>query len=368
MPRRTPILVLLFALLGCLPAASAATPGPNILFVTLDGLRWQEVFRGADEAFINPEHGGVPEKEVAALRASVLAPTAEERRRKLMPFLWSEVATRGQLIGNRDRGSAMRVTNVEWFSYPGYNEILCGFPDPLITSNAPIPNRNVTVLEWLHGRPGFQGRVAAAATWHVIPAIINVGRSRLPVWVSSQNPALAARSARIADLDRLMRDVPIKAKDEHYDAFGYHATRELVSLYTPRVLYMALGEPDTHAHKRRYDDYLTSITRCDRFIRELWETLQSLDAYRGNTTLVITTDHGRGRTPKDWNSHNKTTPGSEETWLAVLGPQTPPLGERADTAPVTSAQIAATVAALVGEDFHAAVPNAAPPITEVLGR
>ncbi len=371
MPRPTPPVfrfVVLIVGLATAALARAAAPAPNVLLVTLDGLRWQEVFRGADEAFITTEHGGVPEKEIAALRASVLAPTAEERRRKLMPFLWSEVATKGQLFGNRDRGSPMRVANTEWFSYPGYTEILCGFADPLVTSNAPIPNRNVTVLEWLHGRPGFAGRVAAAATWHVIPAIINVGRSRLPVWVSTQNPTLAARSPRFADLDRLMRDIPIKAKDEHYDAFGYHAARELVSVFSPRVLYMALGEPDTHAHKRRYDDYLASITRCDRFLRELWETLQSLDAYRDNTTLVITTDHGRGRTPKDWNSHNKNTPGSEETWFAVLGPRTRPLGERSETAPVLSAQIAATVAALLGEDYTAAVPQAAAPVADVISR
>jgi hypothetical protein len=368
MSRLPPTPLRLLALLGAFATARAATPAPHVLLVTLDGLRWQEVFRGADEAFITTEHGGVPEKEISALRSSVLAPTAEERRQKLMPFLWHEIAAKGQLFGNRDRGSPMRVANSEWFSYPGYTEVLCGFPDPLVTSNAPIPNRNVTVLEWLHGRPGFAGRVAAAATWHVIPAIINVGRSRLPVWVSTENPALAARSPRFADLDRLMRDIPIKAKDEHYDGFGYHAARELVSVFQPRVLYLALGEPDTHAHKRRYDDYLASITRCDRFIRELWETLQSLDAYRGNTTLVITTDHGRGRTPKDWISHNKNTPGSEETWLAVLGPQTRPLGARTGTEPLQSAQVAATVAALLGEDYRAAVPQAAPPVADVLAR
>jgi hypothetical protein len=42
------------------------------------------------------------------------------------------------------------------------------------------------------------------------------------------------------------------------------------------------------------------------------------------------------------------------------------LGERARVAPVTQAQIAATVAALVGKDYHAAVPQSAPPIEAVL--
>lgn len=356
---------LLFGFLAL--AAPAQTVTRNVLLVTLDGLRWQEVFRGADEAFINLEFGGVPENALARTRDAALAPTADARRRKLMPFLWGEIAARGQIFGHRDRGSTMQVSNAEWFSYPGYNELLCGFPDSLVTSNAPVPNRNVTVLEWLNGREGFAGRVAACTTWQIFPAILNVGRSRLPLWVSGQrNPAFVTRSPQFAEIDRWMEDIPIKASDEHYDAFALRAALEVIDRLRPRVLYVALGEPDTNAHRRRYDAYLESIQRCDRFVRQLWEKLQSIDEYRGTTTLLLTVDHGRGRTPQDWIHHNKKTAGSEETWLAVLGPDTPARGERADVPPIVSAQVAATVAALLGEDFRAAEPRAAGPVAELL--
>jgi hypothetical protein len=349
--------------------ASAQPATRNVLLVTIDGLRWQEVFRGADEAFINTELGGVSENAIKATRASALAATPSERRRKLMPFVWDEVARRGQIFGNRDRGSPMHVTNVEWFSYPGYNELLCGFADPMVVSNAPIPNRNTTVLEWLNARAAFAGRVAACTTWQIFPAILNVGRSRLPLWVSGQhNPSLASRSAQFADIDRWMDDIPIKSGDEHYDAFAFRAALEMIDVVRPRVLYVALGEPDTNAHRRRYDAYLESITRCDRFVRQLWEKLQSMDEYRGRTTLIITPDHGRGRTPKDWTNHNKKTPGSDETWLAVLGPDTAARGERVDSPPIISAQIAATVAAMLGENWNAAEPRAGAPVAEVLAR
>lgn len=364
LPRPSHFGILALTLLA-LASAHAAAPR-NVLLVTLDGLRWQEVFRGADEAYLNTEFGGLPEKDIPKYKTTYLATTPEERRAKLMPFLWSEVVKRGQVIGNRDRGGAMQVANSEHFSYPGYQELLAGFPDPLVTSNAPIPNRNVTVLEWLNHREPFAGKVAACASWHVIGPIINPGRSRIPVWVSSQNPALAAESPRFADLDRLMRDIPIKAGDEHYDGFTYHAALEMIARRQPRVFYVSFGEPDTNAHARKYHSYLESIARCDRFIRELWEHLQSLEAYRGRTTLIITTDHGRGRTPADWKDHNKKTPGSSETWAAILGPYTPALGERTDPAPITSAQIAATVAAAVGEDYRATVSAAAAAIPEAL--
>lgn len=358
-------LLLLFVLLGGSAFAQNATR--NVLVVTLDGLRWQEVFRGADEAYIDLAGGGVPENQIKATQETWLAPTVEERRRKLMPFFWGEIARRGQIFGNRDRGAPMQVANVEWFSYPGYNELLCGFADPLVTSNLPIPNRNVTVLEWLNGRPGFTGRVAGCTTWQIFPAIVNVGRSRLPLWVSgSAHAALSPKTPVFAEIARWMEDIPTKSNDEHYDGFAFRAAHEMIEVVRPRVLYVALGEPDTNAHARRYGAYLDSIRRCDRFIRELWEKFQTLEQYRGATTLIITVDHGRGRTPQDWKDHNKKTPGSNETWLAVLGPDTAPRGERTDTAPVISAQVAATVAALLGENFPATDARIAAPVTDVL--
>ena len=54
-------------------------------------------------------------------------------------------------------------------------------------------------------------------------------------------------------------------------------------------------------------------------------------------------------------------------WIAVMGPDTGPLGERSDVALVTQAQIAATISELLGLDYRSAVPKSAPPITEVTG-
>jgi hypothetical protein len=334
----------------------------NVLLVTIDGLRWQEVFRGADSAYMDQASGGVSEKEQPLLREAMWAESPAERRRILMPFLWSEVAQRGQLIGNRDLGSEATVANDQWFSYPGYNELLTGSPDPLITSNFPRPNPNVTVLEWLDLQPGMQGQVAAATTWQVFPAILNVGRSRFPLWVSGRHSRLDRVSPQMADIQRWMNDVTTKSRDEHFDAFGFRAALDLIDTHHPRLLYVALGEPDTWAHGRRYDRYLESTQRCDRFIRELWVKLQSLPQYRDTTTLIITTDHGRGDTPQEWPNHGKKTARSNETWIAVMGPDSPAGGEQRGGPTIVSAQVAATVAKLLGYDFGGAFPQAAKPI------
>jgi len=58
--------------------------------------------------------------------------------------------------------------------------------------------------------------------------------------------------------------------------------------------------------------------------------------------------------------------GSENIWIALMGPDTPALGELSNTAAVTQSQIAATVAAFLGKDFHQAMPDAAPPLPGVI--
>jgi hypothetical protein len=354
---------LLFLLFGAVALRAAELKTRNVLFVTTDGLRWQEVFRGAEQAMMNKEDGGVV--DAAALTERFLAETPSERRAKLMPFFWNTIAKQGQLYGNRDAGSLGDVTNGRWFSYPGYSEFLTGHADDRITSNKPIPNPNLNVLEWLNGRAGFGGKVFACNAWPTLRAILNVERSRLPMFSTMQKSPPGSVSPRIAELEQLMADIPAPWPDEHYDAFVQRAALEFIDVHRPRVLYVNYGETDEWAHARRYDRYLESAQRVDRWIRELWEKLQALPEYRGTTTLVITTDHGRGVLPSDWTSHGEKVPRSGEWWCAVLGPDTPALGERKNCEPVKQAQIAATLARFLGEDYQVAEPKAAAPLPQL---
>jgi hypothetical protein len=82
--------------------------------------------------------------------------------------------------------------------------------------------------------------------------------------------------------------------------------------------------------------------------------------------LLITADHGRGDGPKEWREHGEKTGGAEYIWLGVLGPDTPPLGERSNVETVTQNQVAATLAALLGQDFCEGFPQAGKPIASVL--
>ena len=362
-----PLLVALALVAALLVPAARGQLRPaaveNVLVVTFDGFRWQELFGGYDAAVNTETDGGVRQPEDLAARFD--KPTPEARRETLLPFIWGVVARDGQILGDAQRGSRVRVTNGLWFSYPGYNEMLSGAADPRIDSNDKKPNPNVTVLEWLNQRPGFAGKVAAYGSWDVLPFIVAAERSKLHV--NGDGPALLEPQN---DAERMLNtvaaDVPRLWSSERLDAITTNGALEYLRTRKPRVLYVMLGETDAWAHDRRYDQYLDAAWRSDRFVRRLWETAQSLPEYRGKTALVLTTDHGRGPTPRDWTDHGEKVPPAEPIWVAVMGPHTPALGVRQGVQ-ATQSQLAATVAALLGlgDAFREAQPQAAPPLPDL---
>ena len=105
-----------------------------------------------------------------------------------------------------------------------------------------------------------------------------------------------------------------------YDYFTFRGAEESIKRDKPRVLYVAFGETDDWAHAGRYDLYLDAARRTDDYIERLWKTMQSLPQYAGKTSLLITTDHGRGDTLTGWKSHGTDHPGSDEIWIALLSP------------------------------------------------
>jgi hypothetical protein len=283
-----------------------------------------------------------------------------------MPFFWSVVAKQGQVFGDPARGSVSRVTNGLWFSYPGYSEMLAGVADPRVDSNDKIPNPNVTVLEWLNGLPRYRGRVATFGAWDRLPYIVNVTRSRLPAG-DGYPPVPDPRTDRERAINELTDDLPPIWEGAPLDAPIMHAAFECLRTRRPRVLWVMLGETDEWAHEMRYDLYLDAAFRSDRFIRRVWEMVQRMPQYAGTTALVLATDHGRGAATGDWTDHGRKVPAAEATWSAVMGPGTPALGVR-EGVTVTTAQVAATIAALLGEDFRTGVPAAAPPLPGISER
>lgn len=339
--------------------ASAQLRTRNVVLIVSDGLRWQEVFTGADDSLLNAKSGGIwaqPER----LRRKFWNNDPTERRKMLFPFLWDTVAKQGQILGNQNKGSIAHVTNGKAFSYPGYNEMLTGHPDPRIDSNEFGPNPNTTVLEWLNHFPEFHGHVAVYATWDVFKNIFNEPRSKLVIQAGWDPPEKGNLTAKQELVNQLYRTTTRLDDEDVWNSFLQVPLLDYVKSAHPRMLFVGYGETDNWAHAGRYDLVLESAHQFDEFVRQLWETMQATPEYRDQTTFIITTDHGRGSGLEEWKEHGVDQKGSENIWIAVVGPDTDALGELANMQTITQAQIAATVAEFLGKDYGHDVREAAP--------
>lgn len=372
---RTRLVLLVCAVLAWFAQASD-TQAPsshktqNVILVMMDGMRWQEVFNGADAKLMKrrgPKQPGDADDLRAQTEKDFGRSTAEERRSALMPFLWGTVAKQGEIFGNRKLQSDSHVTNGLNFSFPGYAETLNGFVDARINSNEYGPNPDQTIFEWLNAKPGFAGKVAAFGAWDTFNDIFNKSRCGYDVNAGWDSFAAIPVSAELAAINERKAKGERVWASEPFDDMPFGTAMEYIKAEKPRVLFLGLGEPDEWAHKHAYARYLNSAHADDRYIELLWGLVQSLPEYSGKTTLIILPDHGRGNGGK-WNDHGKKIAESRETWMAFIGPDTPARGERSHVQAVTESQIAATIAALLGEDYHAAVPKSAEPIPDVLGK
>ena len=321
----------------------------NVIFITFDGLRWEEVFYGADSLLLNNDDFT---KERKRMVEDYWANTPQARKEKLMPFFWNTINTKGQLYGNLQKGNVVTLANPYWFSYPGYSEMLVGYVDLSRDSNARENNPNVTILEYIHNQPGFHGKVAAFCSWDVFDFIINENRSGILVNSGVEPFKDKYNRPKIGLLNEIMYQIPIPWKSVRYDAITHHYAMDYLDQHKPRLLYIAYDETDEYAHEGKYDQYLIATNLLDEYIAELWNWTQKNYHYKNKTTILITTDHGRGHETIDaWRNHGSLVTGAEHVWMAVLGPDTPPMGEVLDNEPMTSSQVAATIGAFLGFEY-----------------
>jgi hypothetical protein len=330
----------------------------NVVLITLDGLRPEEVFTGGDVRLMIEELGAEdPEK----LKSVYWRESAEERRQILLPFLWQLVdEERAWIAGDPEHDSRARVSNGHFFSYPGYNELLVGHSDPAVNSNDKKYNENVTVLEWLHRQEGFKNRVAAYCSWDVFPYIINDRRSGIPV-NAGWSPLTVGPAEKLSAVNFIAENLFHEWDGVRYDAFTCTGALEELRANKPRVLFVSLGETDDWAHRGRYDRYLLTATQNDFFIKTLWEETQSMPEYAGKTLFLVTTDHGRGDGREGWKSHGVLLPGSDRIWMMAFGAGVQRTGfdQGGD---YKQAQIAPTVAAALGYNLQELNPKATTPL------
>ena len=341
------ILIISIFLLVPLCSTNAQNKNTKVVLITLDGLRWQELFTGADSLLVtNTDYVS----DTTGLKKRFWSDDSTARRELLMPFFWTKISKIGEIHGNRVLGSKVDLTNKMWFSYPGYNEILTGKADDArIDSNDKIPNPNTTILEIANNDSRYKDKVAAFGSWDVFPFIVNEARSGVPVNAGFE----LAQGEDLTEveklLNRLQPNVPSPWPTVRLDAFTHNYALEKMGKDHPELIYIAYGETDDFAHDGDYEAYLKSANTTDTMIKELWDFTQKDAFYKDNTLFIITTDHGRGTDPlESWKGHGSDVKGAGSVWMALFGKGIVAKGEISEPEQIYSNQIAPSILKVLG--------------------
>ncbi len=337
----------LLMLCASISFAQDASKTQNVILVTFDGYRWQEVFKGAEKKLISNKK---LVKDVDALKKNYWSEDKLASREKITPFLWNTIAKQGSIIGERKCASKMQVTNIHRFSYPGYSEIFSGWGNRKINSNDYPDNPNHTIWDFLQADEKFKNKMVAVATWDAFPRIINTKRNGVPVYVNIKDSAGKCSSGNLI-FEGWNEKCPASNGFILTDSLTYHFAKEYISKNHPRFAFIGFDETDHFGHEGQYDSYLHSANQLDGYMQDLWNYIQNDPQYKDNTTLIITCDHGRGHLGmKMWKHHGGLVFSSNKIWLAAIGAGIKNQGVLKN-GHFYQKQIAATITKLFGKKF-----------------
>lgn len=276
----------MLALLSLLLAGAAASEA-NVLLVTWDGV--------AREEFLDPER---------------------------LPRFWARHAARGLVLGG-PRGAGMEVADPRLTSLPAYQAIFLGALGP------------------------GQGRVQAETFPERIVRELALPRAQVAVFASWKPIADAVEhvpGTLAVDAGPDATSAPPPWDDARRDADTL--SRALVHLLEqrPRFLFLSFDDADEWAHRNDLARYRAALLQYDRWLDELLDRLDAMGDYGRRTTVIVTTDHGRGA-GRRWSGHGPRDPGARQIWLYARGPGVRPGVARS---PATHLDLRPTIEALLG--------------------
>jgi predicted AlkP superfamily pyrophosphatase or phosphodiesterase len=297
-------------------------PPVTVVIVTLDGVRWHEVFEGVD-ARLAASHG---------LSRSEVVNAAQ-----LTPNLHRIATTRGAALGAPGHGATISASGPNFISLPGYAELLSGRRSTRCKDNQCAGSGAPTLLdEFVAASASDASQIALFTSW---PDIARVASERGLVAEPLPRPPSFRPDMITADL-----------------AIAH------LKAHPPRFLFLGLGEPDEFGHQNDYAGYLNALRRADARIADVDRELSVLAAHGTRTALFVTADHGRA---ENFVEHGSKFPESARVWLIASGSAVRATGFVAAPSQRRLADLAPTVRVIAGlpGDTH---PEAGMPLDELL--
>ncbi len=299
-------LIFLGVILSFSPVYAEKTP-TNVILVMLDGVRWQEVFYGASadvdenisEEFKTPLFLGLFQNS----RSRILA-MGDSKRNLKAPGLFKDAPTR-----------SMKVSNQEIVSLPAYQSVMAG-QNTGCSSNSCGRTPVETVQEKLVNVLKLpKTSVATFSSWPKIALAVEHIKGKALVNSGNEPLSEGVMNSTTAALNELQDD-DSPSWSGRKDAYTFAQALNFLRYNKPRFLFISLNDADEYGHKGKYLSYLMTLKWYAEEIQHLFNVLDAMGEYGRSTTVLITTDHGRGD-GKNWKHHGAEYPEAQYIWMLV---------------------------------------------------
>jgi hypothetical protein len=272
-----------------------------VVVVTIDGVRWQDVFHGIDRSL--GSHLG---PEFATWQTA----------QALTPNLHRMAMNQGVLLG--DDAAPMVASSPSTVSLPGYSEIFSGRSPTCANNDCPATIEPTLLDEWTFHDASAQ--LTILSSWSRIPRAAAKDLSRMTVSSGQSiqvHPESFCNDARLCMQYHGGRNLPAWPGTEDYRPD--HATAALalayLQIHQPQFLFLGLGDTDEHAHHGDYRGYLQALHAADATLGTIGGWLKEKEQQGHRTLLVCTADHGRSR----GFNHHGGAPEAARVWALFAG-------------------------------------------------
>ncbi|MDH3197665.1 MAG: alkaline phosphatase family protein [Candidatus Krumholzibacteria bacterium] len=208
-----------------------------------------------------------------------------------MPHMWNDLRPQGTLFTNF-RNDGLTLTN------PGHASIMTGTWQTVDNQGNTRPDRP-TLFEYYRAATG----APMSDTWVVS------GKSKLYVCSHGTDPdygAVYGASERVG----FATDMAV-----------YDALMDVLADEKPHVVLACFPQVDLKGHSGVWQDYLDAIANVDSLLWKTWNSLQADPFYEGQTTLLVTADHGRHDDAHGgFQHHGDDCEGCRRLFCLALGP------------------------------------------------
>lgn len=269
----------------------------NVVLVILDGVRWQEFFFGVDPSLSKNDSGDV------------------------FPNIWKDLIHEGITLGDHKKSGEMTVSNPALISLPAYQSIMAGQTQGCWTNSCGRIGVETLQERLVRELKTNKRRIATIASWEKIPNAVEHVAGTTFVNAAFQPLDDGEFDPEFDAINEAQKKDPPPWGGARFDRYTFAHALHYLKKHEPRFLFISLNDSDEWGHRSDYPRYLATLRQYDAWIKELVDTLKSMGEHGSNTTLLVTTDHGRGD-DKAWANHGAFWPSSKYVWLYGRSPHT----------------------------------------------